>query len=46
MLTLFGQALLNYTMLLVLVVDVIMRYDAVLGGKPIQPGFLEWIFRR
>ncbi len=33
-------------MLLVLVVDVIMRYDAVLGDKPIQPGFLEWIFRR
>ncbi len=43
---LFGGSLLNYTMLLVLVVDVIMRYDAVLGDKPIQPGFLEWIFRR
>ena len=43
---LFGQSLLNYTILLVLVADVIMRYDAVLGDKPIQPGFLEWIFRR
>lgn len=43
---LLGGSLPNYTVLLVLVVDVIMRYDAVLGDRPIQPGFLEWIFRR
>ena len=43
---LFGGSLLNYAILLVLVADVIMRYDAVLGDKPIQPGFLEWVFRR
>lgn len=36
----------NYVVLLVLVADVIMRYDAVLGDKPLQPGFLEWLFRR
>ncbi len=36
----------NYVILLVLVADVIMRYDAVLGDRPIQPGFLEWLIRR
>jgi hypothetical protein len=38
--------IINYVVLLVLVADVIMRYDAVLGDKPLQPGFLEWLFRR
>jgi hypothetical protein len=39
-------SILNFTILLVLVTGVIFRYDSVLGDKPIQPGFLEWLVRR
>ena len=35
-----------YTVLAVLILDVVFRYDAVLREKPRQPGFLEWCFRR
>ncbi len=41
-----GGTLPLYTLLAVLVADIIFRYDAVLREKPRQPGFLEWCFRK
>lgn len=43
---LLHASILNFLILFVLLLDVIFRYDAVLGDKAIQPGFLEWLFRR
>lgn len=39
-------SLTNFFILFVLIADVIFRYDSMLGDKPTQPGFLEWVFRR
>lgn len=37
-----GASFFNHLLLLVLAMDVVVRYDAVLGDKPRQLGFLEW----